>query len=65
MKHVIAEARFAQAARQGKPESEARILCTCGVVTTSGKWEQHRGDSTRQVLARGYRRAFTERRKAA
>lgn len=65
MRHVIAEVRFVQAARQGRPESEAALLCTCGVVTTSGKWDEHRGPSTRQELARGYRRAFNERRKAA
>lgn len=47
-RHVIAEVRFSQAAQQGRPSSEAPLLCTCSAVVTSGTWDEHRGLSTVQ-----------------
>lgn len=41
--HVIEEVRFQQAAEQGRPMSEAPVLCRCGAVVTSGTWDRHRG----------------------
>jgi hypothetical protein len=43
--HRIVEVRFVQTLAQGRPMSEAPILCSCSEVTSSGKWEQHRGPS--------------------
>ena len=31
------------AAEQGRPMSEAPVLCSCGAVVTSGTWDRHRG----------------------
>lgn len=41
--HRIVEARFQQAADQGRPSSDAPILCTCAAVVSSGTWDRHRG----------------------
>ena len=54
--HLIEEVRFVQTAALGRPMSEAPILCTCGEVTTSGAWEQHRGLSTDAARKARYER---------
>jgi hypothetical protein len=41
--HRIVEVHFQRNAEQGRPSSEAPILCSCGEVTRSGTWETHRG----------------------
>jgi hypothetical protein len=41
--HRIVEVHFQRTAEQGRPSSEAPILCSCGEVTRSGTWETHRG----------------------
>lgn len=54
-KHVIVDVRFQQTAEQGRPMTEAPILCSCGEVTTSGEWETHRGPTaTMQRLERSH-----------
>lgn len=42
-KHLIAEVRYSQTVEQGLPIDQSPLLCTCGVVTTSGSWDHHRG----------------------
>lgn len=44
MKHIIIVGpRFQLMVEQGRPQSEAPILCSCGEIVTSGEWDAHRG----------------------
>lgn len=64
-RHLIAEVRFEQTARQGRPMSEAPLLCTCGEVTTSGGWERHRGDTVDMERVKRNHAAWAERERTA
>lgn len=47
-RHTIVEVRFQQTVEQRRPVSEAPLLCSCGEVTTSGRWDAHRGPTVDQ-----------------
>ena len=50
--HKIVDVRFAQTAEQGRPSSEAPLLCSCSEVVTSGTWEAHRGPASTALAKR-------------
>jgi hypothetical protein len=50
--HRIVEVHFQRTAEQGRPSSEAPILCSCGEVTRSGTWERHRGVTLASLMKR-------------
>lgn len=55
-RHLIEWVRYALMAEQGRPMSEAPLLCECGEVVTSGTWDRHRGIMDRsEASARGGR----------
>lgn len=60
--HRIAEVRFQQAADQGRPSSEAPLLCTCGEDMRSADWEAHRGRTQTQLRVARNHQEFNARR---
>jgi hypothetical protein len=46
------EVHFQRTAEQGRPSSEAPILCSCSQVVTSGTWEKHRGVTLSSLMKR-------------
>lgn len=65
MTHRIVEVRFAQTAAQGRPSSEAPLLCECGEVMRSAEWDAHRGLTRQQERVARNHATFNERRAAA
>lgn len=65
MTHRIAEVRFEQTARRGLPSSAAPVLCECGEVTTSGRWDAHRGLTATQQRVQRNHDAYAERHREA
>lgn len=64
-RHLIMDVRYALMAEQGRPMSEAPILCSCGEVTTSGGWEAHRGLTLDQERVARSHAAYLERQATA
>lgn len=64
-RHLIEWVRYALMAEQGRPMSEAPLLCSCGAVVTSGTWEGHRGDTIDQERVKRSHAAYLERQATA
>lgn len=59
-RHQIEWVRFQLMAEQDRPMDQAPLLCSCGEVTTSGEWDEHRGpssDSQRAMVNKALRKA--------
>ena len=64
-RHLIAEVHYQANADRGLPSSEAPLRCSCGVWTTSGEWEAHRGQTAAQQRVQKNHEAYAERQKEA